>query len=281
MEFNILKRKIYYKLFSFIPFKKLDPLDISIDIIIPLLSKDLKILPLCLEGVLNCVNHTINNIYLVSPYNEEIISFCDKNKLTYINEESVLGYSPKNLKIVTTNNINRSGWIFQQLLKLSGKIGDSNYFLCIDADHILLQPHTFITKSNKQVFYQSQEYHEPYYTNIKKLLKNENISLSNLSYVAHKMIFNKTDLTTLHSAISELNKQKWDEAIINCLDRKEDAGFSEFELYGNYLKKTNKKLRPWNQKLLSYDKIDTHSNLKHKYGKKYMSITFPEWLNNL
>lgn len=252
---------------------------ISIDIIIPIIEKDLVILPLCLEGLKNNVSHKIENIYIIAPDNKLIKEFTKTNNLIFIDENTVLGYSSKDINYTTTNGLNRSGWIFQQLLKLSGRVGTSKYYLVIDADHILLKPHVFITENNLMVFYQSSEYHIPYYKNINKLIKFYPTSL--FSYVSHKMIFDKEELKKLHLKIEMASNKKlnWDEIILSSIDINENSCFSEFELYGNYLDKRNKILLPWRQKTLNKNILKNYNELQNIYSK-YWSVTFPSYLNN-
>jgi hypothetical protein len=251
---------------------------INIDIIIPLIEKDLEILPLCLEGLKNNVSHRIQNIYIVAPNIESIIDFASKNNLIFIDENNVLGYSPKNINYITSNGRDRSGWVFQQLIKLSGRIGTSRYYLVIDSDHILLKPHTFITEDNLIVFYLSSEFHYPYYKMNYNLTNDFSVSL--FSYVSHKMIFDKDELKKLHNKLEtcNMNKLAWDEIILSSLDANEPSSFSEFELYGNYVDKSKKILRPWKQKTLKRNKLVSYENLKNIYSK-YWSVTFPSYLN--
>lgn len=273
-----MKRGIILKLFELLWLPTISPSNRPIDIIILTVEKDLKILPLCLEGLKKNVNHPIKKIYIVAPKIPVIENFCIKYNLIFIDEYSIFHFNPQDLNIFITSNgktINRSGWIFQQLVKLSGKIGTEENYLCIDADHILLKKHTFIDKKGIPVFYMSSENHIPYYRNIKKILPT--INLSKLSFVAHKMIFNKTQIAKLHKELEKQNGTSWINAILNSLDIKETSSFSEFELYGNFIKK--KHIRPWKQKQLSYKEISNYDNLKKKFSK-YKSITFPEWYSN-
>ncbi|MDR2564116.1 MAG: DUF6492 family protein [Prevotellaceae bacterium] len=250
---------------------------VEIDVIIPVVKKDLRILPLCLAGIRDCVQHPIKNIYVVAPSEEEIIRFCQDNYLQYIDETSVLGFGPKelDLKIIEANGsiIDRSGWLFQQLIKLSGTIGTCPNYLCIDADHILLQPHAFISSANEPVFYMSYERHQPYYDMIKTLTGITNISKQ--SYVAHKMIVNRKQLAALHHHISDYCGQYWIDAILSRYDRKQISGFSEYEIYGNYVK--NKMMIPWKQHSLKLKYVADYQLLRKKYGRIYRSITFPEY----
>ena len=172
--------------------------------------------------------------------------------------------------------MNRSGWLFQQFLKLSGKIGTCDNYICIDSDHILINRHVFLTSNHIPVFYMSSENHVPYYRNIENLIGLKR--RSSLSYVAHKMIFNKNNLVELHKEIEQKNGGKtWIEAILHHYNRNELSGFSEFELYGNFVKK--KKHRPWRELALKYTELSSFEELERKYSGKYNSLTFPEYLN--
>lgn len=258
--------------------KKIVPMyDVEIDIIIPAIKKDLKILPLTLKGIKENVNHRINNIYILSPNDIDIINFCKINNLIFIDERSILGYGPEDINFITTNGKDRSGWVFQQLLKLAGKIGCKHYYLVIDADHILLKPHTFITIDKKFVFYQSYEWHYPYYKNIKILIGKN--AINSLSYVAHKMIFDKELIQSLHKELEKRSNETWDKTIIRSLNPNETSPFSEYELFGTFVSNKNKICLPWREKTLKYEQLDNYYELKMKY-KNYRSITFPAHLNN-
>ena len=280
IQFIIQKiRHLFYLIWSHLWHKSVEPnLSISIDIVIPIVERDLEILPLCLEGLKRNVCHDIKDIYIVAPDNKLIKEFAKKHNLVFIEETTVLGYSPKDIHYIAPNGLNRGGWMFQQLLKLSGKIGSSRYFVVIDADHILLKPHVFITKDNSIVFYQSSEYHIPYYRNIKKILKFYPVSL--FSYVSHKMIFDKEELAGLHAKIESLNNKNlsWDKVILSYLDDKELSCFSEFELYGNYVANHKKTLLPWREKTLPKNQLFNYEKLQ-QMNSQYLSVTFPSYLD--
>lgn len=273
-------RKIISKLFEYIPLKTIKPSDQTIDVVIPIIKKDLPILPLCIKGIKECVLHHIRAIYIVAPDVNEIIDFCEHEHLIYVSEKSVLGIEPKDINLIIANPngsvCDRSGWLFQQLLKLSGRIGTCENYLCIDADHILIQPHSFIDQRQTPIFYMSSENHLPYYKNITILTGIKEFSC--LSYVSHKMLFNKSELNKLQLEIKKHTGKNWITAIVDYYNRNEGADFSEFELYGNFIKK--KRLRPWKQISLTYDEKIDYKSLFQKYGKKFKSITFPYYLNS-
>lgn len=274
-----LLRKILSTIYQIVDCRQFaPPSGISVDIVIPVTTKDLPVLPLALEGIRTCVTHPVDTIYIVAPYDEGIIRFCQNNKVEFVDECSVLGFGPKELGLMAGNPPrNRSGWIFQQLLKLSGTIGNQENFVTIDADHILLRPHTFIASDGVPVVYRSKEYHKPYYDNIERLIGYRPKSW--LSYVAHKMVFNRKELARLHSAIEAYNPGKtWVEAILDSLDRNELSGFSEYELYGSFIR--NKHSLPFGNHHLGKKRLMSYSALARRYGPIYRSITFPDYIND-
>lgn len=282
MKFGIQKninricRRLRTFLYSLYPNRAmpLNPSKRPIDIIIPLVEKDLDILPLCLEGIRHNVLNVIKKIYIVAPDNEKIKTFCSNNSLIFIDENIVLGYSVKSLDYVTSSGVNRNGWLFQQYLKLSGNIGNCDDFVTIDSDHILLKPHVFITDDNRYVFYRSCEFHLGYYLINNKLLGK--LKIPGLSFVAHKMVFNKKHLSDLKSKIKDYTGMEWDRAILANLDRNDTSGFSEFEIYASSMPKELYVSVLWNQLQLKRSKLISYDELRKKYVG-FLSVTFPEY----
>ena len=274
-------RKIRYRLFAWQHHSQLKPAQEPIDVVIPLVAKDLKIFPLCLEGIRHCVPHPIKNIYIVAPPQDEVKKFCEDNGLVFVDESSVFGFNPKDLKLHiqwSDGTVrDRSGWFFQQLLKLSGNVGTCRYYLCIDADHVLIRPHVFLTEDRKTVFYMTYEYHQPIIDHLHRLLPD--LKLDNLSYVDHKMLFDKEQLKKLHEAISHYSGKPWLGTAIESYDRtlSTPSAFSEFEIYGNFVQ--DKVQRPWLQKRLPYSKIADYETLQRKWSRSRWSLTFPDYIN--
>lgn len=278
------------------PHAELTPSTEPIDVIIPIVAKDLQTLPLCLQGVRRQVQNTIKDIYIVAPQQQEITDFCARNGLIYVDEASVFGYSPHQLglkvspphtaKDTDAKPLDRSGWLFQQFVKLSGAIGTCRHYLCIDADHILIHPHVFLAEGGETVLYMSYEQHQPYYDIIHRLFPA--LHLAPLSFVAHKMLFDKELLLELQQELTQSlppggdggGFPAWQFAILNKLDRSEISGFSEFETYGNYaLAKQSPILRPWQQKRLKRKYIADYDTLCRKYAQPYRwTLTFPDYM---
>ena len=271
-------RKIRYRLFAWKRFPQLQSSAEAIDVVIPIVGKDLRILPLCLEGVYHCVAHPIQQIYIVAPAQDEIVCFCEEHGLQFVDEKEVFGFGPKDLNLQIQNadgsQSNRSGWLFQQLIKLSGRVGTCQHYLCIDADHVLIRPHVFLTQDKKTVFYMSYEEHQPYYDNIHRLLPD--LVLDKLSYVDHKMLFDKQQVERLHQALTQGTGLSWTDVVLKSYDRSSFAGFSEFELYGNFV--VDKVQRPWLQKRLPYKKMADYDTLQRQWSRSRWSLTFPDYM---
>lgn len=260
--------------------------DVEIDVAIPCVSKDFDILPLCIEGVVRNVANTVRKIYLITPDADKLDESLVKRfpEIEILDEREVMGFgAPELRRLLPENKADRAGWIYQQLIKLSGKVGTQENVLFIDSDHILIRPHVFIDKQRRTVFYRSEEAYYPYYENISRLTGD--FPLSRFSYVAHKMLFCKP---VLRQILEELGGEeagesgfgKWIETICASLDWSlTDMPFSEFELYGNRFPRNRKRYLLWRQKAIAGtgDRVE-FADLVRAYGKNYLSVTYPSYL---
>lgn len=250
--------------------------EVPLDIIIPAIEKDLATLPYVIEGLRKNLLHEISDIKIVSPAKPTLIEFCENNMCKFIDEDTVLPIKISDFKYIA-GGLNRTGWLFQQLLKFAGKnISDKDYYLVIDADYIMSSPRAFI-KNNRMIFDMSDEYHTPYHDTYIRLINEA--PLSPISFVSHHMLFSQKILEELKEDIERINKKPWYEAIIEKSDRNNVSGFSEYETYGNYaLARYFKdiKLEYWhNYDLLKEEASDPNqvNKLIQKLSKKYKSIT--------
>lgn len=277
-----------YALSSLFPTRMSQP-DTStpIDVAIPVIPKDLPTLPLCVAGLRQNIPHPIRNIYLIGPSKPEIIEAAQSLGLVFTDEDTILPGSPADIPIERTDRINRRGWIFQQFIKLSANVGSAPYTLFIDADHILIRPHTFLTDSGHTIFYTSREFYFPYYDNIRRLIGN--CTFARHSFIAHKMLFNKQMLLRLQSILENRHGTDWRTAILNSLDWDYSSPFSEFELYPRTIPQNKRRQILWRQKALSalpsgidYPETEAQAlDVIHKLQLKYpehLSITLPAYL---
>ncbi len=175
----------------------------------------------------------IGTIYVVSnPSETALQKFCSENNLVFINEATVLGYG-KEAITYTYNGMNRSGWLFQQLLKLSGDtFVTAPHYVIVDSDTLLLQPHYFFDKG-RVVFFENREWNQPYFTSFKRLFS-ENAP-HHLSLTSHMMLFTVKRLKEMKQEIEEKHGTSWDQAYIHACDTTSPSGISDYETYGQWL----------------------------------------------
>lgn len=206
--------------------------EISIDILIPVIEKDLLSLPFVIDMARANVIHPITEIMIVAPDNERIKEVCYQKGCRFVDENSVLPITKNDIDY-KTNEWDRSGWLFQQLLKLSGDaICSSDHYLVLDADTLLIRPHVFKDKE-KTVFYCRSAKIPEYFKTYKRLLGVK--ATAPLSFVAHYMLLEKSKLAELKKAIEYKNNAVWYAAIIKSINKLRQITFSEFETYGNFV----------------------------------------------
>lgn len=258
--------------FSFYDYFQAPRYDISVDVIMPTISKDFRMLKFVIESIEKNIMHTINNIFIVSPRGE-MEQFCKKNNYKFIDENTVLPIKKNEIKYAP-NGKDRSGWIFQQLLKLNAdKISNSKYVLIADADTVFANPTSFFV-DGKVIFDCSDEYHPPYFETYKKLLgQNERFSSS---FVAHHMLFEREELQALKEKIEANNDNNpWYSVIIALLNDSEMSSFSEYETYANnfyFSKKEKVCVRYWHNYISNYRTFKKLLKQKERI-KQYKTIS--------
>jgi len=264
------KIKVFFPIIGAdISFRKFVTSNIPIDIVIPTIDKDFEMLDIVLESVRLNIWHPINKIYIVSNENiTGILDFCKLHSCYFVNEANIFSYSKNDINYFV-NGENRSGWLYQQLLKLAlDKYTECDNTLVLDSDTLFLKPKIFLL-DGKTIFDQSDELHYPYFEVFHKLTGFRIKPIA--SFVSHYMLFNKQILAQLKLKIEKNTKLPWDKAIIANTDYSTGAGFSEYETYGNYYKITNRKnmiMNYWfnTSKLESVNKI-SKSFSNHAYDR--------------
>ncbi|WP_342647779.1 DUF6492 family protein [Mucilaginibacter sp. CSA2-8R] len=204
-----------------------------IDVLIPAVERDLNTLKYAIQSLKKFSCNPINQIYIVAPDSEKISDFAQQNGCIYVKDQAINNIKKNDIKY-SVDGLDRSGWLFQQLVKLSWTdISSAEYCLIFDADTMILRDQVFVTNQRKLVLNCSDEYHTPYYAVFKKLLKRD-VDFP-LSFVSHYMIFERGTTIELQKRLDELNNTTWIKAILNHCDYNSHSGFSEYELYGHYM----------------------------------------------
>ena len=213
----------------------------KIDVLIPVVEKDLEVLPYAIDFARKNIRQYIGEIVIIAPENGTIKALSREKGCSFINENTVLPITRKDIDYcpkIKNNYMDRSGWLFQQLLKLSGDIiGNQENYLVLDADTLLIRPHVF-EHNGKTVFYYRKDLHRPYLQTYEKLLGEKAMAAdASISFVIQYMYFKNSRVMELKKLIEARHHTAWYTAIINNINKEELSSFSEFETYGNYIYK--------------------------------------------
>ncbi|GGD90066.1 DUF6492 family protein [Paenibacillus nasutitermitis] len=247
----------------------------AIDVVIPAIEKDLGTLPHVIDSVRKMVKHPIGKFMIVSPDTPRMRRLCKQKNCSFINENTVLPITKKNIHYRSAK-WERSGWLFQQLLKLgSSKLGANKYYLVIDADTILIRPHAFLTESGLPIFYYRNWSQPEYYQTYRKLMGRKHSSKT--SFVTHYMLFESAKVSQLKRTIEQRHGIPWYQAIIRSINMKKQFGFSEFETYGNFLRDKRPGslvMKPALNKSLSMSASRLTEAKRLKLARSYRSVSF-------
>ena len=200
-------------------------MNIDIDVVIPYHKKDEYTIYKCLDSLHNIKN--INNVYIISAK-----EFIYKN-VKWI-DEKIFPFTKDEI-----SNINpiipkdRSGWYYQQLLKfyIFNVPEISSNVLVLDSDVIFLKEVSFF-EQGKPCYNFSSEYTPVYFENMKKLNPYFEKSV-NRSGICHHMLFQKNIMHEIFNLIKKDNEEVY-ETILKSINDWHN-GFSEYEIYFNYI----------------------------------------------
>lgn len=246
--------------------------NVEIDILIPVAEKDLATLGVVVECARQNIINPIGNIFIIGRA-EILEKECKKFNCTFVDENSFLPITKADI-IYNGKEWNRSGWLFQQLIKLNaGAIIRNEHVLVLDSDTCISQPQSFVLEDKKVILNFSDEYHYPY-GNYNRFLKLDKRFY--LSFVCHHMIFSKSILNNLKMDIEAFTKTNWIDGILNNIDFNEASCFSEYETYGNYIffnYPDMYHLEYWNNKTLE----NSSYYLANNSSKKYKSVSIHKY----
>lgn len=245
-----------------------------IDVFIPAVDKDLGTLPHTIDSIRRMVRHPIGTIYVVSPESPRIRAVCARKGCVFVNERTIEPL-PKSRIHYRSKRWERSGWLYQQLLKLSGdRLVRRRRFLVMDADTVLIRPHRFRI-GGKTVFYYRRWSQPEYFRTYRRLTGRR--AKAKVSFVAHYMLFDRNKLARLKAMIAARHGKPWHRAILESIDRTRNFGFSEYETYGNMVYGQNPsavKLLPALNRPLRRSASSLTAAEMRRYARKYRSLSF-------
>jgi hypothetical protein len=264
------------------------------DVIMPVAEKDINNLHYCIENI----SKNIEPYKIVVIANAKTRKIVEKIRDVEFYDEDTLMENLSLIRIKTlmeniTGTTERSGWYFQQFLKMAYAYKCRHeYYLIWDSDTIPLNKITFWDNNGKGLFAIKKECHAPYFKTIEKLFCGKITKSTDKSFIAEHMLINKDCMLRLLRKIENnkiLEGTFFYEKIMYAIDRDDikGSGFSEFETYGNYILTyypylyNMRELRTYrdgsmlikkdiiNNKILEWVSIDydTVSFEEHYYGK--------------
>ncbi len=255
------------------PSKSSSTSHIKIDVLIPVVEKDLPALSFVITCARKNILHPIGNIY-VAGRKGLIEDFCKQAHCIFLDEDRILPIKKSDI-LQDGKEWFRSGWLFQQLIKLSADVLAANeHVLVLDADTCITSKQSFVVGADFILNF-ADEYHFPY-SNYNKL--NGLDKRFYLSFICHHMLFNRQVLKELKQAIQTHTGKDWIQAIITETDFNISSCFSEYETYGNFLyyKHRNKvQLEYWQNKSLDISLLNNKTI--EQYQGKFKSVSFHKY----
>lgn len=248
----------------------------EVDIVYVVHHKDVGKLAQSIDSLRLIINITINNIFIITNDLTLLKGFLRDDRVSFISETEVLGFNVNHYQypLEPTALPNRSGWLYQQLLKLGWAYkSHSDNYIVIDADTHFIKPISFFDKSGRFIFFGTGEWWPPYFAAF-FLIFNEKPK-ARWSRTAHMMIFNKQYVLKMLSELESLHSIPWHEVIANTRPLNSHACFSEYETYANWmlLRYPNEcSVRP------SYNTNTKNSKLNRGKGR-FNSISAHSYLN--
>jgi hypothetical protein len=212
------------------------------DVVVPFHKKDSLILPYCILSLKQNAKG-LGKIFIVSAEDpeEEGCEWVSETAFPFTKED-VVSYIP---------DTSRTGWYFQQLLKLSvfNVIKtDKPYILISDSDCIMKKPVSFFEDGHPVFAKGLTEYTQPYFIHMNKVIPGLGRQIPEVTGVTHHSLFSREIITELLLKIESLHKTSWWKALlINVSPDSYFCGMAEYELYFNYCLKYHPdlyKLRP-------------------------------------
>lgn len=249
--------------------------NLPIDIVLAAIDKDYDVLVYVIDSIRENIKHPIGDIIIISPKSETIINLCKIKRCTFVDENTVLPITKKDINY-TVAGIDRSGWLFQQLLKYAAeKYCKQEYYLVTEADTIFLRPRVF-EQNGKTLFPCSNQLcHIPYFYSYQALLGKIIYPYVNLT--SHHSLINKKILKQLKFNIELYCKKLWYKAIIENIDKTDGSSISDYETYGQYVYnnyKNEMELEDWSNISLKRSSLLDNNKLSSKFACKYKTISF-------
>jgi hypothetical protein len=216
------------------------------DILITVAEKDFNKLRFVLSSIERNITG-FDEVYCIS--NVKIPKNAKECWVNYVLDSEVLDF---NFQRMTGTIKARQGWYKQQYIKLFQNVTSDEY-LVVDADVYFNKKIEIIENGKPTFLFGTDQFHPPYFHFMKNMFDLERVYP--FSFINELMYFKRGMIQHILSSI-KVNKYGFFELSVNELNKENNAsGFSEYELYGNYVTK-------YFPTLYNYKYIKTYSTAK-------------------
>lgn len=204
----------------------------EIAVFIPVAEKDYDKLSQCVSSLRKYLLNPIHQIIICGKNDKLLKQICIEIQCEFI-DENLIAPIQKNQIQVNVNGIDRSSWVFQQILKLSlfdyVKVDNA---LIWDSDTCLIRKMLFTFDGISVIEYESN-FHLPYFLSATKLLGE--VPNLGVGFTCHKLLVNRKYMQEMFDQIEKNSNQKWYKAYIDAIDRNEVSSISEYVTYSLFM----------------------------------------------
>jgi hypothetical protein len=198
------------------------------DILIPVAEKDFIKLQFVWESIINNLSG-FNEIYCIS--NVKMPKSLKLPGIRYFTDSDVIDFDCMRFTGAIKNH---ESWYIQQYIKLFQNI-TSNDYLEVDADVFFNRKVNIIENGKPSFLFGRDQNHLPYFNLMKKVFNLEKVYPH--SFINETMFFKRSIIKHLLDSL-RIDPHGFFELILAEVNRaNEMSGFSEYELYGNYVTK--------------------------------------------
>ena len=213
--------------------KRSDPNVIpEIAVFIPVAPKDFDKISICVGSLRRYLLNPIHQIIVCGKDDLELRRLCKELQCSFVDESTIAPIKKSDIQILV-DGIDRSGWVFQQILKLS-------LFKCVKVDNALiwdadtcLNRRMLFAFDGVSVIEYDPHFHYPYFSSASKLLGG--IPNLGVEFTCHKLLVNRRYLQEMFDLIEQNCNQKWFDAYINAFDTNELSSISDYAVYSLFM----------------------------------------------
>jgi Family of unknown function (DUF6492) len=250
---------------------------LPLDVIIPVAEADCDVLGVTIEAVMRNLAHPVGTIWAVTAPGSKAAKVADDLGCEVVDERGVLPITRDDISY-QFGSFDRSGWLFQQLLKLSADtISPENHVLILDADTVMIRPQTF-TSGGRVVLFHAFEYNPTYFEAYRSVTGLE--PATRLSCTTHHMVMRRDLLVGLKELMEKRRSVPWWQAVLDTCVYETMSGFSEYEVYGNFALTFGDGLarRWWRNAVAPKSELADLGALTRRYGTRLRTVSFHHYL---